>query len=104
MVASANKSKTKKSKTMSLEKENLEAHVDLWAERYQRLEEKYEALKEALDKNTAVVHERIDRVKDSIDEVRDLSIEQHFKQNRVIITAALGIIAAIVGAVASHLM
>ena len=37
-------------------------------------------------------------------EVRDLSIEQHFKQNRIIITAALGIIVAIVGAVASNLM
>lgn len=104
MGTSANKSTIKKSKAMSLEKENLEAHVDLCAERYQRLEEKYEELKKALDKNTVVIHERIDRVKDSIDEVRDLSIEQHFKQNRIIITAALGIIVAIVGAVASNLM
>lgn len=104
MAVQANKPKTRRSKTMSLEKENLEAHVDLCAERYQRLEEKYEEVKRALDKNTTVVHERIDRVKDSIDEVRDLSIEQHFKQNRLIITAAIGIIIAIVGSVASHLM
>ena len=63
MGTSANKSTIKKSKAMSLEKENLEAHVDLCAERYQRLEEKYEELKKALDKNTVVIHERIDSIK-----------------------------------------
>ena len=104
METSANKSTIKKSKAMSLEKENLEAHVDLCAERYQRLEEKYEELKKALDKNTVVIHERIDRVKDSIDEVRDLCIEQHFKQNRIIITTAVAVIGTIVAAVIQQLI
>ena len=42
-----------------IEKESLEAHVDLCAERYQRLEEKYQELKEAIDKNNEVVHEEL---------------------------------------------
>lgn len=104
MLASANKLKSKKSKAMSLEKENLEAHVDLCAERYQRLEEKYQQLQDTIDKSNTVIHERISKMKDSMDEMKALSIEQHFKQNRIIITTAVAIIGTIVAAVIQQLI
>ena len=63
MVIQANKPKTRRSKTMALEKENLEAHVDLCAERYQRLEEKYQQLQDTIDKSNTVIHERISKMK-----------------------------------------
>ena len=104
MLASANKLKSKKSKAMSLEKENLEAHVDLCAERYQRLEEKYQQLQDTIDKSNVIIHERISKMKDSMDEMKALSIEQHFKQNRIIITTAVAVIGTIVAAVIQQLI
>ena len=104
MLASANKLKSKKRKAMSLEKENLEAHVDLCAERYQRLEEKYQQLQDTIDKSNTVIHERISKMKDSMDEMKALSIEQHFKQNRIIITTAVAVIITIVAAVIQQLI
>ena len=104
MVIQANKPKTRRSKTMSLEKENLEAHVDLCAERYQRLEEKYQQLQDTIDKSNTVIHERISKMKDSMDEMKALSIEQHFKQNRIIITTAVAVIGTIVAAVIQQLI
>jgi hypothetical protein len=89
---------------MSLEKENLEAHVDLCAERYQRLEEKYQLLKDTIDKSNTVIHERISKMKDSMDEMKALSIEQHFKLNRIIITTAVAVIGTIVAAVIQQLI
>mgnify|MGYP000919834025 FL=1 len=104
MEVQANKPKTRRSKTMALEKENLEAHVDLCAERYQRLEEKYQQLQETVEKSNAVIHERISKMKDSMDEMKALSIEQHFKQNRIIITTAVAVIGTIVAAVIQQLI
>lgn len=104
MVIQANKPKTRRSKAMSLEKENLEAHVDLCAERYQRLEEKYQQLQDTIDKSNTVIHERISKMKDSMDEMKALSIEQHFKQNRIIITTAVAVIGTIVAAVIQQLI
>ena len=89
---------------MSLENENLEAHVDLCAERYQRLEEKYQLLKDTIDKSNTVIHERISKMKDSMDEMKALSIEQHFKLNRIIITTAVAVIGTIVAAVIQQLI
>ena len=92
----ARKSATKTEKT------SLETHVDLCAERYQRLEEKYDELKETLKEDRLIIHERIDKVKTSIDEMRALFIEQHLKQNRIIITSAVAIIIALLSVIAGH--
>lgn len=99
--------------TMSstIEKESLEAHVDLCAERFGRLEEKYQELKEVIDNNNIVVHERIERVKDSIVSVQH-SLEEHrlmaqehfFKQNRIMITSAVAVVVAVIGSIATHIL
>ena len=100
----ATKNRTRHKKTTMLEKENLEAHVDLCAERYRRLEEKYQQLQDTIDKSNSVIHERISKMKDSMDEMKALSIEQHFKQNRIIITTAVAVIGTIVAAVIQQLI
>jgi len=82
----------------------LETHVDLCAERYQRLEEKYEELRETFKEDRLVIHERIDKVKISIEEIKILLVEQQLKQNRIIITSAVAIIVALIGMLAGRLI
>jgi len=86
------------------EKTSLETHVDLCAERYQRLEEKYEELKETFKEDRLVIHERIDKVKISIEEIKILLVEQQLKQNRIIITSAVAIIVALISMIAGRLI
>jgi hypothetical protein len=68
------------------------------------LEEKYQLLKDTIDKSNTVIHERISKMKDSMDEMKALSIEQHFKLNRIIITTAVAVIGTIVAAVIQQLI
>ena len=49
MATTPKTTRTRKKKSSMIEKESLEAHVDLCAERYQRLEEKYQELKELIN-------------------------------------------------------
>ena len=86
------------------EKTNLETYVDLCAERYQRLEEKYEELKETFKEDRLIIHERIDKVKISIEEMKTLFIEQNLKQNRIIITSAVAIIVGLLTILASSFL
>ena len=80
-----------------LEKENLEAHVDLCAERYKMLEDRLDEMKNDFKEDRKIIHERIDKVKDSISDLRDYMIRNHNAQNKVIITSAVAIIIALIG-------
>jgi len=71
-----------------LEKENLEAHVDLCAERYQKLEDRLDEMKQDFKEDRKVIHERIDKVKESIADLK-----------QVIINSAIAIIVALVGGI-----
>jgi vacuolar-type H+-ATPase subunit E/Vma4 len=79
----------------SLEKENLEAHVDLCAERYRRLEEKFEALTHRLE----TLEERLENMsmKSSaqFDELKKMVREGQESKFKVMITTAGTIIAAV---------
>ena len=78
--------------------------MDLCAERYQRLEEKYDELKETFKEDRLIIHERIDKVKISIEEMKTLFIEQNLKQNRIIITSAVAIIVGLLTILASSFL
>ena len=82
-----------------LEKENLEAHVDLCAERYRMLEDRLEEMKEDFKEDRKVIHDRIDKVKDSISDLREYITETHTSQNKVIVTSAIAIIVALLGGI-----
>jgi predicted nuclease with TOPRIM domain len=80
-----------------LEKSNLEAHVDLCAERYRRLEEKFENVSHRLD----VLEERIENlsVKSSAqhEELKKMVREGQESKFKVMITTAGTIVAALLG-------
>lgn len=82
-----------------LEKENLEAHVDLCAERYKMLENRLDGMKKDFKEDRQIIHDRIDKVKDSISELRDYLVEQQASQNKIIITSAVAIVVALIGGI-----
>lgn len=81
----------------NLEKENLEAHVDLCAERYRRLEEKFESLSRRMD----VIEERLENmsVKSSaqFEELKKMMREGQESKFKVLVTTAGTIVAALLG-------
>lgn len=82
-----------------LEKENLEAHVDLCAERYKMLEDRLDEMKKDFKEDRQIIHDRIDKVKDSISDLRDYLAEQQASQNKIIITSAVAIVVALIGGI-----
>ena len=82
-----------------LERENLEAHVDLCAERYKMLEDRLDEMKKDFKEDRQIIHDRIDKVKDSISDLREYLAEQQVSQNKIIITSAIAIILALVGGI-----
>lgn len=85
--------------TTKSERESLEAHVDLCSQRYRFLEQKLEDIKKEFREDIKVVHDRIDRVKDSINDMRESSKQNHEKQNQIIITSAIAIVVALMGGI-----
>jgi vacuolar-type H+-ATPase subunit E/Vma4 len=79
----------------NLEKENLEAHVDLCAERYRRLEEKFESLSHRMD----AIEERLENmsVKNSaqFEELKKMVREGQESKFKVLVTTAGSVIAAL---------
>ena len=68
-------------KTLSLEKTNLEAHVDLCAERYHRLET------------------RLDVIEKRLDDVSDKSTSSHGSMIKVLVGSAATVIAGLLSTV-----
>lgn len=81
------------------ERESLDAHVDLCGQRYRFLEQKLEDMKKEFREDIKVVHERIDRVKDSINDMKESSKQNYEKQNQIIITSAIAIVVALMGGI-----
>ena len=73
----------------NIEKQSLEAHVELCAERYRMLELKIENVDTKMTNQTTVIQE-----------IHDLVHELAEKRNTQIINWGIGIIASLVGAVA----
>ena len=71
-----------------LERENLEAHVDLCAERYRVLEEK-------LDN----IHEKFDRMEEAIERLSEKAITDSKSNNKVLIGAAATVIAGLLSTI-----
>lgn len=81
--------------TTKLEKENLEAHVELCAERYLRLEEKFEAMTSRLE----AVEERLEamslRAATQHEELKKMVREGQESKFKVMVTTAGSVIAAL---------
>jgi chromosome segregation ATPase len=75
--------------TTEIEKENLEAHVELCAERYVKLENKLNTVEEKVSKLETVVHE----IKDMIVTMNDRRNQQLIKWGMSAIGALLAVVA-----------
>lgn len=71
-----------------IEKENLEAHVELCAERYKQLNVKLDSL----DNKVTAMESMVSEIKNSLSEAND-------KHNRQLITIGTGIILSLIGAI-----
>jgi hypothetical protein len=76
-----------------IEKENLEAHVELCAERYKQLNMKLDSV----DSKVSVMEGMISEIKNSLSEAND-------KHNRQLITIGTGIILSLIGAIITLLV
>jgi hypothetical protein len=76
-----------------IEKENLEAHVELCAERYKQLNMKLDSV----DSKVSVMEGMISEIKNSLSEAND-------KHNRQLITIGTGIILSLIGAIVTLLV
>jgi len=75
--------------TTDLEKKNLEAHVDLCAERYKNLENRFQQLQDKVNELDEVMHD-----------IRDMMVAVHDKQNDRMIgymAMSIGTLLAVIG-------
>jgi phage shock protein A len=75
--------------TTEIEKENLEAHVELCAERYKSLEDKLDT-----------VEEKVDHLEEVVFEIRDSLNDMNNRRSSQLLTWGGSIIAALLGACA----
>jgi predicted nuclease with TOPRIM domain len=83
-----------------IEKQNLETHVTLCAERYKRLEDKFVTLDVRLEKLSEEVHEMKRKQSEDMEELKEIiqrSSEHRFK---AIVAASATIVAALISALA----
>ena len=81
--------------TTALERTNLEAHVDLCAERYRVLEEKVNNIDKRLDAMAENMYAFRDETRSSIQQMREENIKSNASANRIIITAAATVVAGV---------
>jgi|TARA_B110000483_G_scaffold196454_1_gene234696 hypothetical protein len=81
--------------TTALERTNLEAHVDLCAERYRVLEEKVNNIDKRLDAMAENMYAFRDETRSSIAQMREENIKSNASANRIIITAAATVVAGV---------
>ena len=74
---------------LDVEKESLEAHVDLCAERYKRMEEKLDS-----------IDERMTKMDEVLVELRDAMYNDKTTRSKQMMTLGVGIIGALISAVA----
>lgn len=80
----------------ALERENLEAHVDLCAERYTVMDKRLERMDATLEK----FEKRFDSIDAKIDNIKDALQQQNAMMTRALIGAASTIVVAVISTIA----
>lgn len=81
--------------TTSLERENLEAHVDLCAERYDAMDKRIERMENQLEK----FEKRFDSIDEKIDGIKDAVALQNAMMTKALIGAAGTIVVAVISTI-----
>jgi septation ring formation regulator EzrA len=88
----------------TLEKTNLEAHVDLCAERYSVLEEKVKNISDRLDNiEDKVTNLREEGIK-AFSQMREDNLKQNQTTNKILLGAAASVVAGILTVIVTILM
>lgn len=85
--------------SLSIEKQSLEAHVDLCAERYVGLKEDLAAMSDRIEKLESGMGKRMDKLETSVTEIKDILTKKETSALRSLITIGLAIIASLIGTV-----
>jgi len=83
-----------------IERENLETHVTLCAERYKRLEDKFQVLEVRLDTLSKEVHDMKKKQQEDMEELKTLIQQGSDNRFKAIVAASATIVAALISALA----
>lgn len=85
--------------SLSIEKQSLEAHVDLCAERYAGLKDDLASMSSRIEKLESDMAKRMDKLESSVTEIKDILTKKETSALRSLITVGLAIIASLIGTV-----
>jgi uncharacterized protein (DUF342 family) len=85
--------------SLSIEKQSLEAHVDLCAERYAGLKDDLASMSDRIEKLEADMAKRMDKLETSVTEIKDILTKKETSALRSLITIGLAVIASLIGTV-----
>lgn len=82
-----------------IERKSLEAHVELCAERYQKLDEKLDTLERRVSDLEKKLEAKIDLVEVSLDEIKTMIIKMQDQRNNQLIKWGIGIITTLISVI-----
>lgn len=82
---------------LSIEKQSLEAHVDLCAERYKGLQEDIKGMSARIDKLEADMTKRLDKLDTGIEEIKDTLTVKETSALRTLVLISISTITALLG-------
>jgi uncharacterized protein (DUF342 family) len=85
--------------SLSIEKQSLEAHVDLCSERFAGLKDDLAAMSDRIEKLEEGMTKRMDKLETSVTEIKDILTKKETSALRSLIVIGLAIIASLIGTI-----
>lgn len=82
-----------------IERKSLEAHVELCAERYKKLDEKLDTLERRVSDLERKLEAKIDLVEVSLDEIKTMIVKMQDQRNNQLIKWGIGIITTLISVI-----
>jgi chromosome segregation ATPase len=83
--------------TTDIEKKNLEAHVELCAERYKNLDNKLDTVEKRVSDVERKLDTKMNAVESILDDIKKMIVSMQQKRDRQLINWGIGIISSLVG-------
>jgi hypothetical protein len=83
--------------TTEIEKKNLEAHVELCAERYRNLDNKLDTVEKRVSDVEKKLDLKMNAVESILDDIKKMIVSMQQKRDRQLINWGIGIISSLVG-------
>ena len=83
--------------TTDIEKKNLEAHVELCAERYKNLDNKLDTVEKRVSDVERKLDTKMNAVESILDDIKKMIVNMQQKRDRQLINWGIGIISSLVG-------